>query len=65
MFCKRIPRVFQKELYAGISFAVAILYITLRHYVSNHDVVVVSTLLFGFTTRMLALPVFNYNPGAH
>jgi uncharacterized membrane protein YeiH len=70
MFCKRIPLVFQKELYAGISFAAA-LYIALQHYVSSHDVVVISTLLFGFTARMLALrwklglPVFNYNHSAH
>jgi hypothetical protein len=71
MFCKRIPLVFQKELYAGVSFAAAVLYIALQHYVSNHDVVVISTLLFGFTARMLALrwklglPVFNYNHSAH
>ncbi|AFJ48949.1 putative membrane protein YicG [Shimwellia blattae DSM 4481 = NBRC 105725] len=67
MFCKRIPLVFQKELYAGISFASAILYIAMEHYTSNHDVVVISTLLFGFITRMLAvrlrlgLPVFHYH----
>lgn len=66
MFCKRIPLVFQKELYAGISFASAVLYIVLEHYVSNQDVVIISTLLFGFTTRLLALrlrlglPVFHY-----
>ena len=29
MFCKRIPLVFQKELYAGVSFASAVLYIAL------------------------------------
>ena len=40
MFCKRIPLVFQKELYAGISFAAAVLYIALQHYVSSHEVVV-------------------------
>ena len=55
MFCKRIPLVFQKELYAGISFASAVLYIALQHYVSSHDVVVITTLLFGFTARLLAL----------
>lgn len=55
MFCKRIPLVFQKELYAGISFASAVLYIALQHYVSSHDVVVIATLLFGFTARLLAL----------
>lgn len=42
MFCKRIPLVFQKELYAGVSFASAVLYIALQHYVSNHDVVIIS-----------------------
>lgn len=67
MFCKRIPLVFQKELYAGISFAAAVLYVALQHYVTSHDVVVISTLLFGFTARMLALrlklglPVFITN----
>ena len=71
MFCKRIPLVFQKELYAGISFAAAVLYVALQQYVSNHDVVVISTLLFGFTARMLAirlmlgLPVFHYRHETH
>ncbi|MFU0866115.1 trimeric intracellular cation channel family protein [Kluyvera ascorbata] len=71
MFCKRIPLVFQKELYAGISFAAAVLYVALQQYVSNHDVVVISTLLFGFIARMLALrlklglPVFHYRHETH
>lgn len=71
MFCKRIPLVFQKELYAGISFAAAILYIALQHYVSNHDIVVIGTLLFGFTARLralrfkLGLPVFTYSHAEH
>lgn len=71
MFCKRIPLVFQKELYAGISFASAVLYIVLQHYVSNQDVVIISTLIFGFTTRLLALrlrlglPVFHYKHADH
>lgn len=71
MFCKRIPLVFQKELYAGISFASAVLYIALQHYVSSHDVVVIATLLFGFTARLLALrlklglPVFHCTQDTH
>lgn len=71
MFCKRIPLVFQKELYAGISFAAAVLYVALQHYVSSHDVVVIATLLFGFTARLLALrfrlglPVFHYRHSSH
>ncbi|MEG0956484.1 MAG: trimeric intracellular cation channel family protein, partial [Citrobacter sp.] len=49
----------------------AVLYIVLQHYVSNHDVVVISTLLFGFTARLLALrlklglPVFYYHHEGH
>lgn len=71
MFCKRIPLVFQKELYAGVSFASAVLYIALQHYVSSHDTVVIATLLFGFTLRLLALrlklglPVFHYTRDTH
>lgn len=71
MFCKRIPLVFQKELYAGISFASAVLYIALQHYVSSHDVVIIATLLFGFTARLLALrlklglPIFHYTQDTH
>mgnify|MGYP000847625923 FL=1 len=71
MFCKRIPLVFQKELYAGIAFAAAVLYVALQHYVSSHDVVVIATLLFGFTARLLALrfrlglPVFHYRHSSH
>jgi len=71
MFCKRIPLVFQKELYAGIAFASAVLYIVLQRYVSNQDVVIISTLIFGFTTRLLALrlrlglPVFHYKHADH
>ena len=68
---KRIPLVFQKELYAGVSFASAVLYIALQHYVSNHDVVIISTLVFGFFARLLALrlklglPVFYYSHEGH
>ncbi|MCT4707513.1 trimeric intracellular cation channel family protein [Enterobacteriaceae bacterium H11S18] len=71
MFCKRIPLVFQKELYAGIAFASAVLYIVLQHYVSSQDVVVIATLIFGFTARLLALrlrlglPVFHYKHADH
>ena len=71
MFCKRIPLVPQKELYAGVSFASAVLYIALQHYVSNHDVVIISTLVFGFFARLLALrlklglPVFYYSHEGH
>lgn len=71
MFCKRIPLVFQKELYAGVAFAAAVLYLVLQHYVTNQDVVIIATLLFGFSARLLALrlrlglPVFHYKHSEH
>lgn len=66
MFCNRIPLVFQKEVYAGISFAAAWLYIGLQHFALTHNVVVLITLFAGLSARLLALrfrlglPVFNY-----
>lgn len=71
MFCKRIPLVFQKEIYAGIAFASAVLYLVLQHYVTNQDAVVIATLLFGFSARLLALrlklglPIFYYKHSDH
>ena len=71
MFCKRIPLLFQKEIYAGIAFASAVLYLVLQHYVTNQDAVVIATLLFGFCARLLALrlklglPIFYYKHSDH
>ncbi|HGJ5857947.1 trimeric intracellular cation channel family protein [Arsenophonus nasoniae] len=67
MLCNTIPLVFQKEIYAGISFAAAWLYIGLILYTPlPKDMVIIITLIAGLTGRLLAiryrlgLPVFNY-----
>ncbi|GKX57446.1 membrane protein [Leminorella grimontii] len=66
IFCNRIPLVFQKELYASVSFAAAMLYVGLIHFKIATDIATIATLAFGFTFRMLAiwfkigLPVFSY-----
>ncbi len=71
MFCNRIPLVFQKELYAGIAFASGWLYILLLKTSLSHELIILITLLFGFTARLLALrfrlglPIFNYPHGDH
>lgn len=71
MLCNRIPLVFQKEIYAGIAFASAWLYIALQHFALPHNMVVIITLLVGFTARLIALrfrlglPVFNYQHPEH
>lgn len=67
MLCNTIPLVFQKELYAGISFAAAWLYMGLQFYTPlPRDAVIIITLAAGLTSRLIAiryrlgLPVFNY-----
>ena len=71
MMCNQIPLVFQKEIYAGISFASAWVYIGLQYLALPHNLVVIITLLVGFTARLIALrfrlglPVFNYPHSDH
>ena len=67
MLCNTIPLVFQKELYAGISFAAAWLYMGLPFYTPlPRDAVIIITLVAGLSSRLIAiryrlgLPVFNY-----
>ncbi|MGL5800322.1 MAG: trimeric intracellular cation channel family protein [Plesiomonas sp.] len=66
LLCNQIPLVFQKELYAGISFASGILYIGLPYLGLDQNSVTLITLVSGFAARLLAmhfslgLPVFNY-----
>lgn len=66
MLCNTIPLVFQKEVYAGVSFAAAWLYIGLLYTPLPKDIVVIITLVAGLSARLLAiryrlgLPVFNY-----
>ena len=67
MMCNTIPLVFQKEIYAGVAFGAAWLYMGLLFYTPlPKDVVIIITLVAGLTARLLAiryklgLPVFNY-----
>ncbi|EMI5490569.1 trimeric intracellular cation channel family protein [Providencia stuartii] len=66
MLCNTIPLVFQKEVYAGVSFAAAWLYIGLLYTPLPQDIVVIITLVAGLSARLLAiryrlgLPIFNY-----
>lgn len=66
MLCNTIPLVFQKEVYAGVSFAAAWLYIGLLYTPLPKDIVVIITLIAGLSARLLAiryrlgLPIFNY-----
>ncbi|CCV28017.1 TPA: trimeric intracellular cation channel family protein [Yersinia enterocolitica] len=71
MFCNCIPLVFQKEIYAGISFAAAWIYIALQYTPLSHNWVVIITLVTGLSARLLALrfrlglPVFKYEHSEH
>ncbi|MBD2791761.1 trimeric intracellular cation channel family protein [Xenorhabdus szentirmaii] len=71
MFCNTIPLVFQKEIYAGVSFAAAWLYIALLNTPLHPNSVVLITLIAGLTARLIAiryrlgLPIFNYDGMDH
>uniref|UniRef100_UPI0036DCC312 trimeric intracellular cation channel family protein n=1 Tax=Photorhabdus sp. RM322S TaxID=3342825 RepID=UPI0036DCC312 len=71
MLCNTIPLVFQKEIYAGVSFTAAWLYIGLQHTPLPQDGIVLITLIAGLTARLIAiryrlgLPVFNYEHSDH
>ncbi len=68
LLCNRTPLVLRKELYASVSLAVAILYLSLRHWGVNHDVNLMVSFGFGLSVRLAAirwswsLPVFSYEP---
>ncbi|PAF45612.1 hypothetical protein BKH40_01655 [Helicobacter sp. 11S02629-2] len=67
LLCNKIPLVFQKEVYAGVSIVTCILYYLLLKTELNHTLIVIITLIVGFSFRALAiyyklgLPVFNYD----
>lgn len=68
ILCNKIPLVFQKELYASVSIVACVLYYCLYRYTSiPSDIVVIITLFFGFTFRVVAihyelsLPVFSFD----
>ncbi|WKE66955.1 trimeric intracellular cation channel family protein [Gallaecimonas kandeliae] len=71
MLCNRIPLVFQKELYAGVSLASAVIYLTLTAIGLPEMPATLITLVSGFTLRMVALrfnislPVFQYHQPEH
>ena len=66
LLCGRTPVVFSKEIYAGISLLVAILYLTLEHFNVNHDLTLVVSFCVGVSLRLCAiywkwsLPTFSY-----
>ena len=70
-FCNRSPLGMQKELYGGISFAAAWLYMGLLNISIPEYLTVMITLFAGFTARLLALrfrlglPVFDYQQPDH
>ena len=71
ILCGHTPLVFRKELYASVSLAAAGLYLSLLTLGVEPFFVVVTTLVTGFTLRMMAvklkleLPKFEYQGPAH
>ncbi|WP_406663211.1 trimeric intracellular cation channel family protein [Gallaecimonas sp. GXIMD1310] len=71
MLCNRIPLVFQKELYAGVALASAVLYLALIAMGAAVLAATLVTLVCGFGMRLVALryrlglPVFQYHHPEH
>ena len=71
ILCNDVPLVFRKELYASISLAAIGFYFGLLELGLDQSIVVITTLITGFTLRMMAvrlkleLPKFNYQGPAH
>ena len=67
LLCNRIHLVFRKELYASVSFLSSCIYVGLQSLGWSQNIVVLLTLLLGFSIRLLAirfklgLPVFEFD----
>ena len=63
-----MPQVLRHELYASVSFLVAILYLGMIHFGINENINLIISFVFGLSMRMAAirwswsLPVFSYSP---
>jgi len=66
VLCNQVPVVFQRELYASISLAICILFLSLRALGVDADLNTVISFAVGLTLRLLAiwrgwrLPIFSY-----
>ena len=56
ILCNDVPLVFRRELYASIAFVAVVFYWLCMQYTAlHHDIVVILTLIFGFTLRVIAI----------
>ena len=68
IMCNRTPQVLRHELYASVSFLVAILYLVMIYFDINENINLLVSFVFGLSMRMAALrwswslPVFSYSP---
>ncbi|MGY5391821.1 membrane protein [Acinetobacter tandoii] len=55
ILCNDVPLVFRRELYASISFVAVICYWVCQEIGLSLELTVISTLIFGFTLRLIAI----------
>ena len=55
ILCNDVPLVFRRELYASIAFVSVIFYWLCSHYGLSQDLTILSTLIFGFSLRLIAI----------
>lgn len=69
IMCNRTPQVLRHELYASVSFVVAIIYLGLIYLQVNENLNLLISFVLGLGLRLSAikwkwsLPVFSYSPG--
>lgn len=69
IMCNRTPQVLRHELYASVSFVVAIIYLGLIYLQINENLNLLISFVLGLGLRLSAikwkwsLPVFSYSPG--
>lgn len=55
ILCNDVPLVFRRELYASIAFVAVIFYWMCDHFGVSHEITIISTLVFGFALRCIAI----------
>uniref|UniRef100_UPI0038990429 trimeric intracellular cation channel family protein n=1 Tax=Dongshaea marina TaxID=2047966 RepID=UPI0038990429 len=71
MLCQQVPLIFRKELYASVSFVVALIFIGLLHLGVAESLAAIVTLVVGITMRLMAIyfkwsmPTFHYQHPGH
>mgnify|MGYP002137672139 CR=1 FL=1 len=55
ILCNEVPLLFRSELYASVSLLTGAIYVAFTHFGTEHVAVVIGSVAFGLTFRLLAI----------